>query len=94
MVFGQLSQRWAEDPVGSRLKFPKTSALQARWAVSDLDRLKQGLINLVEKALNHTPAATAIQFSVLQEGNWLERRVRDFGPGMPIAHNALISENF
>jgi signal transduction histidine kinase len=69
VVFGQLSQRWAEDPVGSRLKSPKTSALQVRRKVSDLDQPKQGLINLVEKALNHTPAATAIQLSVLQERN-------------------------
>ena len=43
--------------------------MQVRRAVSNLDGLKQGLINLVEKALNHPPAATAIQFSVLQERN-------------------------
>jgi len=94
VFFGQLSQLWAEDPVGSRLRFPEASALQARWAVSDLDRLKQVLINLVEKALNHTPAASAIQFSALQERDSLKMRVRDFGPGLPIADHALIFERF
>lgn len=93
-LFAQLFELWHGDPVGSRLQFPDPSTLQACWAIGDPDRLKQVLINLVENAIKYTPAGSAIQLSVLQQRDWLQIRVRDFGPGIPLAEQELIFERF
>jgi two-component system OmpR family sensor kinase len=49
----------------------------------DAHRLRQVLANLMRNALVHTPEATAIEVSVVQDEQTVTLSVRDHGPGLP-----------
>lgn len=55
-----------------------------KWHIhGDRDLLMQMLANLVENALRHCPAGTAIELSVTRGGSHVLVHVRDNGPGIP-----------
>lgn len=55
-----------------------------KWYIhGDRDLLMQMLANLVENALRHCPAGTAIELSVTRGGSHVLVHVRDNGPGIP-----------
>ena len=56
--------------------------------------LRQALYNLVQNALDATPAGGTITVSAQQEGEWCVIRVSDEGPGVPVALQQRIFEPF
>jgi signal transduction histidine kinase len=56
----------------------------------DSDLLAQALANLVENAMNHTPAGTQITVSAFIEGSSLLLAVADNGPGIPPERRAEV----
>jgi signal transduction histidine kinase len=61
------------------------------WVRGDRHLIFQALRNLVENALAHTPAGTAVEVEVLSEG---VIRVLDRGPGIPEADRAQAFRRF
>jgi signal transduction histidine kinase len=59
------------------------AGLPAVWG--DHDRLSQVVVNLVENALRHTPAGTAVQVRLTAGPGTVELRVSDDGPGLSLA---------
>lgn len=60
----------------------------------DRQLLAQMLSNLVENALNHTPAGTTVTVSVRKPAGGLEIEVADTGPGIPQAERDKVFERF
>jgi signal transduction histidine kinase len=58
------------------------------------DELHRLLVNLMENAINHTPAGTHIHASVRSEGDRAVVVVEDDGPGVPPALRATVFERF
>ena len=57
----------------------------------DVHLLRQMVVNLVENAIRHTPAATRIDVFVRATGTAVEIGVADDGPGIPVdAHDTVI----
>lgn len=56
----------------------------------DKDLLGQVVANLIENALRHTPAGSAIRLSLRQEGASVVLSVADNGPGIPQAERTLV----
>ena len=56
--------------------------------------VEQLLLNLLENALNHTPAGTPVQLSVKDIGGVLELEVADGGPGVKPGEEKAIFEKF
>ncbi len=50
--------------------------------LGDADRLKQLLLNLVDNAIQHTPAGGTVTLSLYREGSWACLAVADTGPGI------------
>jgi len=53
------------------------------WASGDRQRLAQMLTNLLENALDYTPAGGEVCVSLSRSGAWAELRVSDTGIGIP-----------
>jgi len=62
--------------------------------VADRDRITQILVNLVDNALRHTPAAGTVAVSIEREANEVVLRVRDTGIGIPYNDLPHIFERF
>lgn len=60
----------------------------------DADRLAQVFSNLVDNALKFTPAGGQVQLSARRDGDWLEARVEDDGPGLAPQELERIFERF
>lgn len=60
----------------------------------DPDRMRQVLFNLIENALDATPAAERITVTVEQQADHLLLAVRDRGPGIPASARAEVFEPF
>ena len=58
------------------------------------DELHRVVLNLVENAVNHTPAGTSIEVSVRAAGNQAEVAVADDGPGVPDDRREHIFDRF
>jgi len=56
----------------------------------DRSLLGQTLANLIENALNHTPAGTSITIGLVQTDGMVELSVTDTGPGIPKAARDLV----
>jgi two-component system sensor histidine kinase KdpD len=56
--------------------------------------IEQALVNLLDNAVRHTPAGTAIEVSIaVHEGSW-ELVVADDGPGLPAGHEQDVFKKF
>jgi signal transduction histidine kinase len=71
-------------------RFPDTTCLVRL----DRDRIRQILINLINNAIEATGNGGQIQMQVSQEGEEIEIRVGDDGPGVPLADRERIFEPF
>jgi len=60
----------------------------------DVTRLTQLLLNLVDNALQHTPANTAVTLEVRRAGTGARLEVRDQGPGVAAEHLGHLGEPF
>ncbi len=60
----------------------------------DSDRLAQVLDNLLENAIRHAPAGSAVTVSLGKAGPEVECAVSDCGPGIPEKHLPFIFERF
>lgn len=60
----------------------------------DRQLLAQMVSNLVENALHHTPAGTAISLSARRVANGVEIEIADNGPGIPEAEREKVFERF
>lgn len=61
-------------------------------ARADIGKLERVLVNLVDNALEHTPAGGEVRIGVLREGTAVRFEVRDSGCGIPAGHQARIFE--
>jgi two-component system, OmpR family, sensor kinase len=66
----------------------------AALAWGDAHHLRQVLANLMRNALVHTPAATAVNVSVVEGADSVTVSVRDHGPGLPAGAEQSIFERF
>lgn len=62
--------------------------------LGDADRLKQVLLNLVDNALRYTPAGGTVTLEVARADGSAVVRVRDTGPGIPLAEQERVFERF
>jgi signal transduction histidine kinase len=60
----------------------------------DPDRLAQVLDNLLDNAIRHSPAGSAVRVEILRAREGVECRVIDQGPGIPPQHLPHIFERF
>lgn len=61
---------------------------------ADPDRLEQVLINLLDNAIQNTPAEGKVEVFIQDSGDKLEVSVRDNGPGIAYEEQSLIWERF
>ena len=76
-ALAQLRERLAQHPV--------RTDLPADLPLLHVDALlmERVLVNLLDNAAKHTPAGTAIDIGARVQGEWLQLRVQDAGPGLP-----------
>jgi two-component system sensor histidine kinase KdpD len=102
----RINREWnsVEELVGTamtRLKEPlKDRAVSLQWAVDlplvsmDALLMEQLLLNLLENALNHTPAGTPIRIRAKVANGVLKLEVSDQGPGILPGEEDVIFEKF
>jgi signal transduction histidine kinase len=61
---------------------------------ADADLVQRVLANLIENAIRHAPAGTAVRVRVTRVGGEVELRVIDAGPGVPIDQRPHVFERF
>jgi two-component system, OmpR family, sensor kinase len=64
------------------------------FVIGDAHMLRQVLANLVQNARVHTPAGTAIEVRVTEQGEAVGLEVRDHGPGLPSDDPGELFERF
>ena len=62
----------------------------AAWVMGDKELLTQTFANLIENAIRHCRAGTAITCKVRAEANQVTASVTDTGPGIPLAERELV----
>ena len=63
-------------------------------AYCDRDRIFQVLGNLLDNSIKFTPENGKIGISVLCAGEWVQIRVKDSGPGIPVEQQQKVFERF
>lgn len=76
------------------LGYPIETQIEDAAVVGDAERLTQLIRNLLDNALRHTPAGTAIQVSLRACGDIAELSVADKGPGIAPEHLPHIWDRF
>ncbi len=61
---------------------------------ADGDRLQQVVINLLSNSVKFSPEEREIKISAKEDGDWLEIRISDEGPGIPAGELEKIFERF
>lgn len=87
---GDSHQPLAED-VGKALRVRVADGLTV---TGDRELIAQAMINLIENALRHTPAGSAIEMGVRNEAGRAVAYVADNGPGIPEEHRVRVLERF
>jgi signal transduction histidine kinase len=64
------------------------------WIMGDIDRLGQMLANLITNAIKYSPQATKVDLSLTASSTTVTFRVRDYGVGIPKAHQKSIFDRF
>jgi len=88
VVLARLEDHLGRHPV--QVNIPPDAAL----APFDGTLIGQVLVNLIENAAKHTPAATPIEINVSKIEHGVEVEVADAGPGVPEGHEHAIFEKF
>jgi two-component system, OmpR family, sensor histidine kinase KdpD len=62
----------------------------------ELDQIQidQVLTNLIENAIRYTPAGSPLEISIEADGNWIQTKIADRGPGVPLAERTRIFDKF
>jgi PAS domain S-box-containing protein len=71
-----------------------TSNLEPCAVLGDADRLKELSLILLENAAKYTPSPGRIAVSLRVEGDWVELRITDTGPGIAAADLERVFERF
>ena len=82
---------------GSRLDTRRVDVrIAGEIAMAHVDPVlvEQALVNLIENAVQHTPAGTPIEIVATQDDAWLEVEVLDRGPGLPAGSEARVFDKF
>src|SRR6185436_16763807 len=61
---------------------------------ADERKFKQIVLNLLTNAVKFTPAGGRVKVAATNGGDWLEVSVADTGPGIALADQAVIFEEF
>ncbi len=69
-------------------------AVEVPAVQADPDLLRRTLENLVENAVHHAPAGTAVTVSAVKDGAAVEIRVADAGSGIPAEMRARVFDRF
>ncbi|WP_437605206.1 response regulator [Sorangium sp. So ce834] len=69
-------------------------AVEAPAVQADPDLLRRTLENLLENAILHAPAGSAVTVSAAKDGDAVEIRVADAGPGVPAEMRARVFDRF
>jgi signal transduction histidine kinase len=69
-------------------------AVEVPSVQADPDLLRRTLENLLENAIVHAPARTAVTVSAAKRGAHVEIRVADAGPGIPAEMRAQVFDRF
>jgi PAS domain S-box-containing protein len=64
------------------------------WIMGDKDRLGQMLTNLITNAIKYSPQANKVDLSLTASPTTVTLRVRDYGVGIPKAHQKNIFDRF
>jgi signal transduction histidine kinase len=64
------------------------------WVLADRDRLKHGVIHLIDNALNYSAAATPIVLSLKRQDGYGAIAVHDSGCGIPLHHQSRVFDRF
>ena len=64
------------------------------WIMGDKDRLGQALTNLITNAIKYSPQANKVDLSISASNKTVTLRVRDYGIGIPKAHQKDIFDRF
>jgi PAS domain S-box-containing protein len=70
------------------------SGTRQAWIMGDQDRLGQVLTNLVTNAIKYSPQANKVDLSITASNKTVTLRVRDYGVGIPKAHQQNIFDRF
>jgi signal transduction histidine kinase len=73
-----------------RLNVPHTDAV----VKADNERLSQVVVNFLGNAVKFSPAGSEITITVVNKAPFVEVRVTDNGPGIPLDHQKLVFERF
>ncbi len=65
-----------------------------RTYLADRSKFKQVMYNLVSNAIKFSPEGSEVGLSARTDGDYLELRVRDSGPGVPEHHREAVFEEF
>lgn len=63
-------------------------------ATGDPIRLRQAFVNLLENAVKYTPAGGAVEAEASVDGEQILVRIRDNGPGIPLADQPYLFDKF
>ena len=64
------------------------------WIMGDKDRLGQVLTNLITNAIKYSPQANKVDLSIRASNKTVTLRVRDYGVGIPKAHQKNVFDRF
>lgn len=62
--------------------------------LADRDLILRVLFNLLDNALKFTPTGGQVRIEAERKGDWVEVRVLDTGPGIPLAERERVFEKF
>ncbi len=93
-LIGAALQRIGAPVGGGRVTVRLDSTEMLLLGRFDFGQTLRALVNLLENALKYSPADSAVELGAGRQGQWLEFRVADRGPGVPVEARDLIFEPF
>ncbi len=81
-------------PMASDADVELVASIGANEVLADRDLVHRLLANLVENALRHAPAGTAVTVALTDTRHGVELRVRDAGSGIPVDRKESVFDRF